>query len=123
MVEQKIAALCFHPVLCSFFPSVRSVSFLFPWQNDGLQQRDYSIRLSIRHFGWEISHLLSLALRRFVLETRHNPDPDNKLVYAVADGQYTYGPLSYYQYQNDEKYAKTPSHRRTSITDWLLFLT
>lgn len=43
----------------------------------------------------------------FHLETRHNSDPDNKLVYAVADGQYTYGPLSLFQFHNDEKYSKT----------------
>ncbi|CAF2714785.1 unnamed protein product [Rotaria sp. Silwood2] len=42
-----------------------------------------------------------------ILEHRHNSDPNNKLVYAVADGQYTYGPLSLYQYHNDEKYSKT----------------
>ncbi|CAF1036888.1 unnamed protein product [Rotaria sordida] len=42
-----------------------------------------------------------------ILEHRHNSDPNNKLVYAVADGQYTYGPLSLYQYYNDEKYSKT----------------
>jgi len=42
-----------------------------------------------------------------ILEHRHNPDPNNKLVYAVADGQYTYGPLSLFQYYNDENYAKT----------------
>lgn len=42
-----------------------------------------------------------------ILETRHNSDPDNKLVYAVADGQYTYGPLSLFQFHNDEKYSKT----------------
>ncbi len=42
-----------------------------------------------------------------LLEHRHNPDPANKLVYAVADGQYTFGPLSLYQYHNDEKYSKT----------------
>ena len=40
------------------------------------------------------------------VEHRHNPDPSNKLVYAVADGQYTYGPLSLYQYHNDEKYSR-----------------
>jgi hypothetical protein len=45
-----------------------------------------------------------------LLEHRHNPDPTNKLVYAVADGQYTYGPLSLYQYHNDEKYSKTYVH-------------
>ncbi|CAF1116789.1 unnamed protein product [Adineta steineri] len=42
-----------------------------------------------------------------ILENRHNPDPNDKLVYAVADGQYTYGPLSLYQYHNDENYSKT----------------
>jgi len=42
-----------------------------------------------------------------ILEHRYNPDPNNKLVYAVADGQYTFGPLSLYQYHNDEKYSKT----------------
>ncbi|CAF3045256.1 unnamed protein product [Rotaria sp. Silwood2] len=42
-----------------------------------------------------------------ILEHRNNPDPNNKLVYAVADGQYTYGPLSLFQYHNDEKYSKT----------------
>ncbi|UJR26379.1 hypothetical protein I4U23_007711 [Adineta vaga] len=42
-----------------------------------------------------------------ILEHRHNSDPNNKLVYAVADGQYTYGPLSLYQYHNDEHYSKT----------------
>jgi len=41
------------------------------------------------------------------LEHRHNADPNNKLVYAVADGQYTYGPLSLFQFHNDEKYSKT----------------
>jgi hypothetical protein len=45
-----------------------------------------------------------------LLEHRHNPDPTTKLVYAVADGQYTYGPLSLYQYHNDEKYSKTYVH-------------
>jgi len=39
-------------------------------------------------------------------EHRNNPDSNNKLVYAVADGQYTYGPLSLFQYHNDEKYSK-----------------
>ena len=43
----------------------------------------------------------------YFVEHRHNPDPHSKLVYAVADGQYTYGPLSLYQYHNDEKYSKT----------------
>ncbi|CAF1374270.1 unnamed protein product [Rotaria sordida] len=42
-----------------------------------------------------------------ILEYRNNPDPNNKLVYAIADGQYTYGPLSLFQYHNDEKYSKT----------------
>ncbi|CAF0760534.1 unnamed protein product [Adineta ricciae] len=42
-----------------------------------------------------------------ILEHRHNSDPNSKLVYAVADGQYTYGPLSLYQYHNDEHYSKT----------------
>jgi len=40
------------------------------------------------------------------IEHRNNPDSNNKLVYAVADGQYTYGPLSLFQYHNDEKYSK-----------------
>ncbi len=39
------------------------------------------------------------------IEHRHNSDPNKKIVYAVADGQYTYGPLSLFQYHNDEKYA------------------
>ncbi len=43
----------------------------------------------------------------FLLEHRHNLDPNNKLVYAVADGQYTFGPLSLYQYHNDERFSKT----------------
>ncbi|CAF3215070.1 unnamed protein product [Rotaria socialis] len=42
-----------------------------------------------------------------ILEHRHYSDPNTKLVYAVADGQYTYGPLSLYQYHNDETYSKT----------------
>jgi len=42
-----------------------------------------------------------------ILEHRYYSDPTSKLVYAVADGQYTYGPLSLYQFNNDEKYAKT----------------
>jgi len=42
----------------------------------------------------------------FSVEHRNNPDPNKKIVYAVADGQYTYGPLSLFQYHNDEKYSK-----------------
>ncbi|CAF4032348.1 unnamed protein product, partial [Rotaria magnacalcarata] len=42
-----------------------------------------------------------------ILEHQNNSDPTYKRVYAVADGQYTYGPLSLFQYLNDEKYAKT----------------
>lgn len=49
----------------------------------------------------------SLLKLMFVVENRHNPDVNNKLVYAVADGQYTYGPLSLFQYHNDKKYAET----------------
>ena len=109
--EQKIAGLCFEPILCSVFPSVRSVSFLF------LSCRDRTMDSSnvIIPFDFPFA-ILGKRSPRLVhlpptctcpLENRHNPDPDNKLVYAVADGQFTYGPLSYYQYQNDEKYAKT----------------
>jgi hypothetical protein len=50
---------------------------------------------------------LFIFFQLFLSEHRHNPDPNNKLVYAVADGQYTYGPLSLYQYHNDEHYSKT----------------
>ncbi len=42
----------------------------------------------------------------FFVEHRNNSDSNKKLVYAVADGQYTYGPLSLFQYRNDEKYSK-----------------
>ncbi|UJR22680.1 hypothetical protein I4U23_025717 [Adineta vaga] len=45
-----------------------------------------------------------------ILENRYNPDSNYKRVYAVADGQYTYGPLSLFQYHNDEKYSKLIHH-------------
>ncbi len=55
---------------------------------------------------YSLNKILFLKNLFFSIEHRDNPDPNKKRVYAVADGQYTYGPLSLFQYHNDEKYSK-----------------
>lgn len=91
------------PVCVSISP-IQFNSLPKPWI-----QRISSSRLIFPSLFWvNRYHCLVLPHNRLTpLEHRHNPDPDSKLVYAVADGQYTYGPLSLYQYQNDEAYSKT----------------
>jgi len=41
-----------------------------------------------------------------ILENRYNPDPTTKEIYALADGQYNFGPLSLFEYNKHEEYKK-----------------
>ena len=111
LIEQKNCGSLFH--VQSLFEVDFSGFFFHSLRFRALSERwilPISLFLSIFHLlFWVksnqrkfISFMISLSV-----EHRHNVDPWNKLVYAVADGQYTYGPLSLYQYHNDEKYSKT----------------
>jgi len=86
---------------CSMLSDIVLIS-----HNDEFNENCHTLRFSFCNFGFEIKYFDFNEKIYSISFLIYLENPNEKRVYAVADGQYTYGPLSLFQFHNDEKYSK-----------------